>query len=481
MVAVVAALTAVMGLLVTGPASAETFCNNNPIVFTPPPQPTQSIQTLQPYPSQITVSGLTGTVTDVNVILNNLTYEVPDDLDVLLVAPNGAAALIMSDVGGNNVIFAPVTDIDLTFDDEAAAPPPADSQLATGTFQPLDDDDDMGEFMNSNVDVFPAPAPSVAGVGTSLSVFDGIDPNGTWSLYVVDDNPGPPVTMDIEGWCLDITTTGSTTTTAGPTTTAAPTTTTTAPTTTTTVAPTTTTTAPTTTTTAPTTTTTAPTTTTTAPTTTTTAPTTTTTGPTTTTTAPTTTTTAPGGTTTSTAPGGTTTSTAPGGTTTTTTAPGGDLCAPIRAQQAQFNENITAIRAALSNSLSGAQLAAALAQLEVARAAGNAVFAQRLANCAPLPTTTTTLPSTTTTAGPTTTTTTPPAGQTCAQITAERAAFNAQINTMAAALAASLSGPAEAAALAQLEASRAAGNAVYDQRLADAGCTVGTTAAETTN
>jgi anti-sigma factor RsiW len=152
------------------------------------------------------------------------------------------------------------------------------------------------------------------------------------------------------------------------------------------------------------------------------------------------------------------------------------VCAPIREQQAVFNANIALIRARLTGFLSGPALQAALAQLEASRAAGNARFAEQLANCGPLPTTTSTVPATTTTTGATTTTTTaPPTGATCAEIAAQRAAFNAQINALAAGVAESLSGDAETAALAQLAASRAAGNAVFDQRLADAGCTVGTT------
>jgi hypothetical protein len=309
-----AVMTGALVPLFTGTASAVQFCNTTPIVFTPPPQPTQAVQALAPYPSQITVSGQTGTITDVNVILNDLTYEVPDDLDIMLVAPDGTRIMVMSDAGGANFTAFPVTDIDLTFDDAAANQPSADGQLVAGTFRPIDDDDDPDEF--DAADTFLSPAPATPSVAT-LSTFNGLNPNGTWSLYVVDDNPGPPVVMDIGGgWCLDILTTGGGTTTS---TTTAPTTTstTTAPTTTsTTTAPTTTstTTAPTTTST-----TTAPTTTTTTvpPTTTTTVP------PTTTTT--TTTTTIPPTTTTTTVPPTTTTSTAPT-TTTSTTVPPGTTC-----------------------------------------------------------------------------------------------------------------------------------------------------------
>jgi len=282
-----AVITGALVPLFTGTASAVQFCNTTPIVFTPPSQPTQAVQALAPYPSQITVSGQVGTITDVNVILNDLTYEVPDDLDIMLVAPDGTRIMVMSDAGGANFTAFPVTDIDLTFDDAAANQPSADGQLVAGTFRPIDDDDDPDEF--DAADTFLSPAPATPSVAT-LSAFNGLNPNGTWSLYVVDDNPGPPVVMDIGGgWCLDILTTGGGTTTS---TTTAPTTTstTTAPTTTTTTVP---------------------------PTTTTTVP------PTTTTT--TTTTTIPPTTTTTTVPPTTTTSTAPT-TTTSTTVPPGTTC-----------------------------------------------------------------------------------------------------------------------------------------------------------
>ena len=461
--------------LTSGTSYAVEFCNEAPIntQFAAGPA--------SPYPSPIVVSGLTGTVTDVNVRLLGITTAGDnnsppehwvEDVDVMLSSPDGRNAVIMSDAGGtNNVSSGPVNGVNLTLDDQAASQLPADSALSSGTFRPVDDDDDVGAQAGFEQDVFASPAPAPSG-NTALSTFNGAEPNGTWNLWVVDDQT-QATTSFTGGWCIDILTTGT-----GPTTTGAPTTTTTVgPTTTTTTAPTTTTTVgPTTTTTmGPTTTTTAgPTTTTTV------APTTTTTVVSTTTTAaPTTTTTVAPTTTTTGAPTTTTTVVGP---TTTTTPPTGDACAAIRAERARFNANVTTIAAALSQSLSGPQLAAALAQLEAARAAGNAVFDQRLADCAPVPpSTTTTLPATTTTVAPTTTTTSPPAGASCAEIAAERAAFNARINALAAGVAESLSGAAEAAALAQLEASRAAGNAVYDQRAAAAGCTVGTTAAETTN
>ena len=124
-----------------------------------------------PYPATLNLAGLTGTITSLSVRLNGLTHTFPSDLDMLLVAPGGQRAMFMSDVGGGG----DVSNLTLTFED--GAPAPSTSQLVAGTFAPTD---------ISPGDVMAAPAP--AGPYTSaLSAFNGTNPNGTWSLYIVDD------------------------------------------------------------------------------------------------------------------------------------------------------------------------------------------------------------------------------------------------------------------------------------------------------
>jgi hypothetical protein len=141
---------------------------------------------VSPYPSNVTVSGLGSSVNSVQVILNNVNHTWPDDLDILLVGPGGQKALLMSDAGGSNDLI----NVNLTFQDGAPALPDS-AQITTGTYSPTD--------FEVGTDTFPAPAPA-GPYGTLLSVFNGTNPNGTWSLYVVDDADQDG--GSIGGWCL---------------------------------------------------------------------------------------------------------------------------------------------------------------------------------------------------------------------------------------------------------------------------------------
>jgi subtilisin-like proprotein convertase family protein len=142
------------------------------------------------YPSTVSVSGITGTVSKVTVDLTNFNHTFPGDVDVLLAGPGGQKILLMSDAGGGT----DAVNVNLTFDDAAAA---IGATVVSGTFRPTN----IGTG-----DLFPAPAP----VGPYpdpqlLSVFNGLDPNGTWSLYAVDD-AGADVGNINGGWSLNITT-----------------------------------------------------------------------------------------------------------------------------------------------------------------------------------------------------------------------------------------------------------------------------------
>jgi subtilisin-like proprotein convertase family protein len=148
-----------------------------------------------PYPASVQLDGLVGTVTDVNVTLKGFRHYWPRDVDVMLVSPSGSRATIMSDTAGS----APITGVDLTLDDQAAGGIPEDGVM-TGLYRPTNNNYD-------GADTFPFPAPSAA-VASALSTFNGIDGNGQWQLYVVDDAHDGYV-GSIDGWSLDVTTTGA--------------------------------------------------------------------------------------------------------------------------------------------------------------------------------------------------------------------------------------------------------------------------------
>jgi subtilisin-like proprotein convertase family protein len=169
--------------------STATFSNPAPILI----PATGTSGPAAPYPSTINVAGVVGTVSKVTVTLKNMNHTFPDDIDVLLVGPGGQKLLLMSDAGGS----ADLVNNTYTFDD-AAAGTLADGALnASGTYKP-------SNFGTG--DTFPAPAP----VGPYndpqlLSVFNDVNPNGTWDLYVFDDVGGDVGNINL-GWELNITT-----------------------------------------------------------------------------------------------------------------------------------------------------------------------------------------------------------------------------------------------------------------------------------
>lgn len=182
--------------LVTGSVSArrassalkvETFSNPTAIAIA---------SNTQAGPSTITVSGLRAPIADVDVSLNLLTHPAASDLDILLVGPNGQKALIMSDVG-----FAAAND-SLTFSDEAASRIDSAEPIVSGTFQPTDDD------YTPAPDTFSAPAPTT-NAGSSLSVFNGTDGNGVWTLYIREQDAIPVETGSLGGWTLRFTSSNS--------------------------------------------------------------------------------------------------------------------------------------------------------------------------------------------------------------------------------------------------------------------------------
>ena len=142
--------------------------------------------TASPYPSTINVSGLAGTVTKVTVTLAGFAHTYPDDIDVVVTSPDGRRVALMGAVGGGTA----VSGLTVTFDDDAAGP--VGTPMTSGTFLP-----------SGAVSSMPAPAPGAPYAGR-LSEFAGANPNGTWSLYVVDAAAGDTGSI-ASGWRIAVT------------------------------------------------------------------------------------------------------------------------------------------------------------------------------------------------------------------------------------------------------------------------------------
>jgi len=188
----------VLGLFLGGLSQAQsTFSNTNPISIATSPADGS------PYPSQIAVNGLSGTVSAVTVKLNGWTDNgsnaFPGDRDFMLVGPTGAAFEFL----GGCSSFNTFSNITITFADSASSQC-SGAALASGTYLPTNR---LDGFCTS----FPGGAPASSncagpnGSATFASVFGGTAPNGTWSLYVFDGSALDSAGSISSGWTLTIT------------------------------------------------------------------------------------------------------------------------------------------------------------------------------------------------------------------------------------------------------------------------------------
>ena len=197
-------LAALVALALPAPAAfaarvTTTFTNSTASTF-------PSTGNASPYGLPITVSGLTGTISDLNVEIDSLKHTNPLDLAFVLVPPAPTQAIDIYDGAGGS---HPVNGVTLLLDDEAFTFLPQSAQLASGSYKPA------VWFLGTN---FPAPGPGtnfcLTGFSTSanctLAKVDGTDPNGTWTLYAIDVPNGTPgantSTGSFGGYKLQITT-----------------------------------------------------------------------------------------------------------------------------------------------------------------------------------------------------------------------------------------------------------------------------------
>lgn len=132
-----------------------------------------------PFPATVGFQDVHGVVEDLDVQLEGVWHQNPDDLDMLLVGPRGQRVVLASDACGSFDYANPGGG--WTWDDEAPTPM-GDGDGGPGAcdqarYQPTDYE--PGEEW-----------PTDAGAGplsTKLSAFDATDPNGQWRIYVIDD------------------------------------------------------------------------------------------------------------------------------------------------------------------------------------------------------------------------------------------------------------------------------------------------------
>ena len=151
--------------------------------------------TANPYPSVISVSGVNPAyVTNVRVSFTGFFHTFPDDIDMMLVGPQGQRTMLMSDAGGGNPGLNNAT---VVFDQTAATPVP-DGTMTAGLFRPAN-------YSDAPADNFPTLDPATySDEPANLSIFNGTDPNGDWKLYIVDDSPQDAGVI-VGGWRLTFT------------------------------------------------------------------------------------------------------------------------------------------------------------------------------------------------------------------------------------------------------------------------------------
>ncbi len=143
-----------------------------------------------PYPSAINVAGLQGVVTFTAIDFQGLNHTFPDDIDMLVESPvAGRNVIPISDAGGS----FPVAGVNITINDNAASQLLDNNQIVSGLFQ-------VSNFEAG--DVFSAPAPAPSAFTSLAAAFNGIDPNGTWNLYIEDDAGGDTGNL-AAGWRLN--------------------------------------------------------------------------------------------------------------------------------------------------------------------------------------------------------------------------------------------------------------------------------------
>jgi subtilisin-like proprotein convertase family protein len=137
-------------------------------------------------------------IANITVTLDGLTHTFPDDLDFLLVGPDGRSLEFWSDAGGNSAI----SNGDFLISDSGLSLLPDFGLIASGTYRPADYTSPEIESganwgLPPNI-IVNHPAPT--GMATLDAVFGGVPLTGNWTLHVRDD--ASPDVGSLETWVL---------------------------------------------------------------------------------------------------------------------------------------------------------------------------------------------------------------------------------------------------------------------------------------
>ena len=167
----------------------------SPVTINIPASGSNTLGSASPYPSTINVSGQGGLLSKATVTLTNLNHTWPNDIDALLVSPAGQKSYLMAKCGSSFTI----NNVTLTFDDSSTNSLPQFGQIVSGTYHPT-------SYALATPPFPPALTPP-GPYSTNLAVFNGNNPNGDWSLYVIDDSLGNVGAIS-NGWSLSLVTLG---------------------------------------------------------------------------------------------------------------------------------------------------------------------------------------------------------------------------------------------------------------------------------
>jgi subtilisin-like proprotein convertase family protein len=144
--------------------------------------PGSTIGAAATYPITFDLSAMPAGVKAWDIRLSaTLSHTFPDDLNLVLQAPNGNTVLLMSNAGGSGDLV----NVPLTFSDAAASSLPDATQIASGTYKPS-----AFGVLVAAPGVAPAPP-----YGATLGSLTGQDARGVWKLWIYDDAGGDTGTI----------------------------------------------------------------------------------------------------------------------------------------------------------------------------------------------------------------------------------------------------------------------------------------------